>query len=49
MSQSEVARLREQIAAEYEASKRAIEGVVAGIAQHKVIRARMDRMHWRKS
>ena len=40
---SEVARLRAQIAEEYEAAKRAIHGLAAGTARHQVITARMER------
>ena len=41
---SEVARLRAQIAAEYEASERALHGLASGIARHDFITARMERM-----
>lgn len=44
MSSSEVARLRQQIAEEYEASQRALHGLAAGTARHQFITARMERM-----
>ena len=41
---SEVARLRAQIAAEYEAASRGLCGLASGTARHAVINARMERM-----
>ena len=41
---SEVARLRTQIAAEYEAAKRALHSLAAGTARHDFICAHMEHM-----
>ena len=41
---SEIARLRAQIEAEYEAAHAALYGLAAGTARHEVITARMERM-----
>ncbi|MBV9228300.1 MAG: hypothetical protein JOZ18_03215 [Chloroflexi bacterium] len=41
---SEVARLRAQIAAEYEAASRGLHGLAEGTARHAIITARMERM-----
>ncbi|MBV9230895.1 MAG: hypothetical protein JOZ18_16415 [Chloroflexi bacterium] len=41
---SEVARLRAQIEAEYEAAQRALRGFAAGTTRHAFITARMERM-----
>ena len=41
---SEVARLRAQIQAEYEAAERALYGFADGTARHKFITTRMERM-----
>jgi hypothetical protein len=41
---SEVARLLEQINAEYESARNCMYGLVAGVAQHQFITARMERM-----
>ena len=45
MSQSEVARIREQMVAEYEAGKRGLVGLAQGTAQHQFIERRMETMH----
>ncbi|HLZ56992.1 MAG TPA: hypothetical protein VKR06_08595 [Ktedonosporobacter sp.] len=41
---SEVARLRSQITAEYEAAEQALHGLASGTASHQFITARMERM-----
>lgn len=41
---SEVARLRQQIALEYEAAQRGLSGLAQGVAQHEYITARLERM-----
>ena len=41
---SEVAQLRQQIAAEYEAAMRGLHGLAQGTAQHAFITQRMERM-----
>lgn len=41
---SEVARLRQQIAQEYEAATRGLTGLASGTAQHRFITARMERI-----
>lgn len=41
---SEIARLREQIAQEYEAALRALSGIAYGTAKHQFITARMERI-----
>jgi hypothetical protein len=43
-NQSEVARLRQQIAAEYAATEQALHGLAQGTAQHRIITARMERI-----
>jgi hypothetical protein len=45
MAQSEVARLMEQIAAEYMAAQAGMSGLAMGTAQHAFITARMENMH----
>ena len=42
--QSEVARLRQQIALEYEAATRGLHGLALGTAQHAFITQRMENM-----
>jgi hypothetical protein len=42
MSQSEVARLRQQIALEYEAAQRGLYGFAEGTSQHAFITARLE-------
>ena len=44
-NQSEVARLRQQIADEYIAAQRALNGLAFGTSKHQYITARMERMH----
>ncbi len=44
MQQSEVARLREQIEAEYVAAKRALTGLASGTARHVFITHRMEHL-----
>ena len=41
---SEVARLLEQISAEYEAAQRGLSGLAYGTARHEFITARMENM-----
>lgn len=41
---SEVARLLEQISAEYEAAQRGLSGLAYGATQHEFITARMENM-----
>ena len=41
---SEVARLKQQIATEYLAAKQGLSGLAAGTAQHRFITHRMERM-----
>ncbi len=41
---SEVARLREQLATEYQAAKQGLSGLASGTAQHRFITHRMERM-----
>lgn len=41
---SEVARLRQQIALEYEAAQRGLSGLAQGTAQHEWITARLEQM-----
>ena len=41
---SEIARLREQIAQEYEAAQRALSSTAYGTAKHQFITARMERI-----
>ena len=43
-NKSEVARLRERIEREYQASWWALKGLAAGVAQHAFINARLRRM-----
>lgn len=43
-NQSEVARLRAQIAQEYEAAQAALTALASGTARHAFITARMDRI-----
>jgi hypothetical protein len=43
-SRSEVARLRHQIAQEYEAAARGLIGLAQGTAQHRFITTRMERI-----
>jgi hypothetical protein len=43
-NKSDVARLRQQIAAEYEAAVRGLHGLSQGTAQHTFITQRMERM-----
>jgi hypothetical protein len=42
MSYSEIARLKQQIIAEYEAAERGLQGLAYGTAQHQFITARME-------
>lgn len=42
---SEIARLMQCIAAEYEAAQNALSGFASGAAQHRFITARMERMN----
>jgi hypothetical protein len=44
MSQSEIARLRQQIEAEYLAAKEGLSGLASGTSRHDFITARMERM-----
>jgi hypothetical protein len=44
MSQSEIAQLRAQIADEYEAAQRGLQGLAHGTAQHKFITQRLENM-----
>jgi hypothetical protein len=44
-NKSEVARIKEQMVAEYEAGKRGLEGLAQGTAQHQFIERRMETMH----
>ena len=44
MTQSEVSRLRQQIAAEYMAAKLGLQGLNAGTARHEFITARQERI-----
>ncbi|MBO0783130.1 MAG: hypothetical protein J2P37_30310 [Ktedonobacteraceae bacterium] len=44
MSKSEVAQLRERLEAEHLAGQRALSGIAAGTARHRVITARLERM-----
>jgi hypothetical protein len=44
MSQSEVAQLKAQIMAEYEAGKRGLIGLAEGTAQHQFITSKMENM-----
>lgn len=49
MDHSEIARLREQIAEEYEAMKRGLTGLAWGTAKHNFIDMRMKRVdHYRE-
>ncbi len=41
---SEVARLRQQIALEYEAARNGLSGIVRGYSKHQFINARMARI-----
>jgi hypothetical protein len=41
---SEIARLRERIAREYEAAQRALSGMAVGTAKHQFITARMEQI-----
>ncbi|HLX58594.1 MAG TPA: hypothetical protein VKR83_16370 [Ktedonobacteraceae bacterium] len=43
-NQSEVARLLEQISAEYEAAQRGLSGLAYGASKHDFITARMENM-----
>jgi hypothetical protein len=43
-NKSDIARLRQQIAAEYEAAVRGLHGLSQGTAQHAFITQRMERM-----
>ncbi len=43
-NQSEIARLRQQIADEYLAATRGLSGFAAGASQHRFITARMERI-----
>ena len=42
--QSEIARLREAIRAEYEAAQRGLTGLALGTSQHELIIARMENL-----
>jgi hypothetical protein len=44
MSQSEVARIKQQIVAEYEAGKRGLEGLAQGTVSHEFIRRKTENM-----
>ncbi|GCE45707.1 hypothetical protein EI42_02876 [Thermosporothrix hazakensis] len=44
MSQSEVARLREQIEQEFIALRRGLSGLSSGMARHSFIHSRMERI-----
>ena len=44
MPESEIAQLRRQIQAEYEAAQRGFSGLASGTARHAFITARMERM-----
>jgi hypothetical protein len=44
MSQSEVAQIKEQMVAEYEAGKRGLEGLAQGTPQHEFIQQKMENM-----
>jgi len=44
MGNSEVARIRQQIAEEYQAAQRGLYGLTAGTCRHQFITARMQRM-----
>jgi hypothetical protein len=44
MSQSEVAQIKEQMVAEYEAGKRGLVGFAQGAAQHEFIARKMENM-----
>ena len=43
-NQSEVARLRQQIADEYTAAQRALNGLAFGTSKHRFITAKMERI-----
>jgi hypothetical protein len=44
MSESEVARLRQRIAEEYQAAQMGLTGLASGVSKHAFITARMERM-----
>jgi hypothetical protein len=44
MSESEVARLRQRIAEEYQAAQLGMSGLASGVSKHAFITARMERM-----
>jgi uncharacterized Ntn-hydrolase superfamily protein len=44
MSQSEVAQIKEQMVAEYEAGKRGLEGLAQGTARHQFITQKVENM-----
>jgi hypothetical protein len=44
MSESEVAKLRQRIAEEYQAAKMGMSGLASGVSKHAFITARMERM-----
>ena len=43
--QSEIAQLKEQMRAEYEAGKQGLTGLAQGSAQHAFIQSKMEKMH----
>jgi hypothetical protein len=43
--QSEIAQLKQQIAAEYETAKQGLTGLAQGTAQHAFIQRKMEKMH----
>jgi len=45
MSQSEVARLKEQIQREYDAAQQALSGLASGTARHAFITAKMENVY----
>ncbi len=44
MSESEVARIRQQIAEEYQAAQAGLTGLASGVSRHQFITARMERL-----
>ena len=44
MSKSEIARLRTQIALEYEAGRQALQGLTCGMARHDFITRKLERI-----
>jgi hypothetical protein len=46
MSQSEVAQLKKQMVAEYEAGKRGLKGLSQGTARHQFITQKMENMQY---